>query len=134
MIADDLITDIKKDLQLFGVGVFVLLVVLLGLIFQQLKWILIPMLCCFLSVVAMMGLLVLFHWDVTVISSNFISLQLIITLAISIHLIVRYNEFLAEQPGEQSTGTRAENRQHEIQPLLVCGVDNHCRIQFFAAV
>ena len=98
MIADDMITYIKKDLQIFGLGVFVLLIVLLGVIFKQIKWIIIPMMCCFMSVVAMMGLLAVFNWDVTVISSNFISLQLIITLAISIHLIVRYNEFLVSHP------------------------------------
>ncbi|RJP78770.1 MAG: RND family transporter [Desulfobacteraceae bacterium] len=98
MIADDLINYIKKDLQVFGFGVFALLLVVLGLIFRRLIWIILPMTCCFISVVAMMGLLVLFDFEVTVISSNFISLQLIITLAISIHLIVRYNEFLADNP------------------------------------
>jgi predicted RND superfamily exporter protein len=46
----------------------------------------------------MMGLLGMFDWKVTVISSNFISLQLIITMAITIHLIVRYRDLLLDNP------------------------------------
>jgi hypothetical protein len=57
-----------------------------------------PMLCCFLSVICMMGVLGAFDWDVTVISSNFVSLQLIITLAIVVHLVVRYREFQLTLP------------------------------------
>jgi len=98
MIRDDMITIIKNDLKLFGVGVFILLVVMLGIIFKCIRWIVLPMLCCFLSVIAMMGVLSVFEWDVTVISSNFISLQLIITLAIVVHLIVRFREFQSELP------------------------------------
>ena len=98
MIADDMISFIRSDLKQFGIGVFFLLVVMLGIIFRRLRWIVLPMLCCFLSVVAMMGVLAMFGWEVTVISSNFISLQLIITLAVSVHLIVRYREFLRSNP------------------------------------
>ncbi|MBI9082413.1 MAG: RND family transporter [Desulfobacterales bacterium] len=98
MIADDMISFIRSDLKEFGIGVFLLLVGMLGIIFRRLRWIVLPMLCCFLSVVAMMGVLAMFDWEVTVISSNFISLQLIITLAIAVHLIVRYREFLRTSP------------------------------------
>jgi predicted RND superfamily exporter protein len=98
MVADDMITFIKKDLKVFGWGVFILLLVMLGIIFKRIRWIVLPMLCCFLAVIAMMGVLATFGWEVTVISSNFISLQLIITLAIAVHLIVRYREFHKNNP------------------------------------
>jgi uncharacterized protein len=98
MIADDMISFIKSDLEIFGLGVFFLLVIMLGIIFKKIRWILLPMLCCFLSVVAMMGILAAFGWEVTVISSNFISLQLIITLSIVVHLIVRYREMQLANP------------------------------------
>jgi predicted RND superfamily exporter protein len=88
VISDDLITFIKKDLKIFGIGVAFFLVVTLSIIFKKLRWIVLPMLCCIFSTVAMMGLLGMFDWKVTVISSNFISLQLIITMAITIHLII----------------------------------------------
>jgi uncharacterized protein len=100
MIQNDMIAFIRNDLKVFGLGVFTLLVIMLGLIFRRLLWIVLPMLCCFLSVIAMMGILALFGWEVTVISSNFISLQLIITLSIVIHLIVRYREFHRLRPNE----------------------------------
>ncbi len=98
MIRDDMITFIKNDLKIFGAGVFILLVVMLGFIFRRIRWIVLPMLCCFLSVIAMIGVLSAFEWDVTVISSNFISLQLIITLAIVVHLVVRFREFQSTLP------------------------------------
>jgi predicted RND superfamily exporter protein len=108
MIADDMITFIKSDLRFFGAGVFMLLVGMLGIIFRRLRWIILPMLCCFLSVIAMMGVLGVFGWEVTVISSNFISLQLIITLAIAVHLIVRYREFQQDNP-ETDQATLVKN-------------------------
>lgn len=98
MIQDDMISFVRNDLKIFGVGVFALLVLMLGLIFRRFLWVLLPMLCCFLSVIAMMGILAIFGWEVTVISSNFISLQLIMTLALTVHLIVRYREFHRTDP------------------------------------
>lgn len=99
MIADDLLTFIRNDLKIFGVGVFLLLMLTLSLIFRQIRWIILPLLCCAGAVISMMGILGLFRWKVTVVSSNFISLQLIMTLAMVIHLIVRYRELLQKHPG-----------------------------------
>ncbi|MBU2649095.1 MMPL family transporter [bacterium] len=98
MIADDLITFIKNDLSTFGLGVLAFLIITLWTIFRQLRWILLPILCCSFSVIATCGLLGLFDWEVSVISSNFISIQLIITMAMTIHLIVRYRELSEEMP------------------------------------
>ncbi len=98
MIADDMITFIKSDLKVFGLGVLLFLVLMLFIIFRRKRWVFLPILCCLLSVVCMIGLLGWFGWEVTVISSNFISLQLIITLAIVIHLIVRFRELLVQNP------------------------------------
>lgn len=118
MIADDLITYIKNDLKLFGAGVFLLLVIMLGLFFRNKRWIVLPMLCCVVSTIAMIGLLGTFGWDVTVISSNFISLQLIITLAISVHLVVRYREYQVTLPdADQPTLVRKTMRSKFIPCL-----------------
>ena len=99
MIADDLITFIKNDLKVFGLCVLGLLAMILWLIFRQLHWVVLPLLCSSLSVVSTCGLLGMFDWEVTVISSNFISLQLIITMSVVIHLIVRYRELICSDPG-----------------------------------
>ena len=98
MISDDMITFIRNDLRIFGLGVFLLLVVTLSIIFRAFRWIVLPLLCCVFAVIAMMGFLGMFGWEVTVISSNFICLQLIITLAMVIHLIVRYRELVSSYP------------------------------------
>ena len=96
MITDDLISFIKNDLKIFGIGVLLFLIATLGIIFRSKRWVILPILCCAGSGIAMIGLLGMFGWRVTVISSNFISLQLIVTMAITIHLIVRYR-LLARQ-------------------------------------
>ena len=98
MITDDLITFVKKDLKVFGIGIVVFLIVALGVIFRKVCWVVLPILCCTLSVLAMIGILGICGWEVTVISSNFISLQLIITMALTIHLIVRYRELQVGNP------------------------------------
>ncbi|MBL7035852.1 MAG: RND family transporter [SAR324 cluster bacterium] len=98
MVADDLITFISSDLQVFGSAVLVFLMLTLWVIFRQLRWILLPLITCTFSVITTSGFLGLFGWEVTVISSNFISIQLIITMAITIHLIVRYRELAGLNP------------------------------------
>jgi predicted RND superfamily exporter protein len=98
MIADDMISFIKSDLKVFGLCVLGLLAVTLFLIFRQLQWVVLPLLCSVLSVMTTCGLLGMFGWEVTVISSNFISLQLIITMSVVIHLIVRYRELICHDP------------------------------------
>jgi predicted RND superfamily exporter protein len=118
MIAADMISFIKMDLKGFGLGVFFLLVVMLGVIFKRVRWVVLPMLCCFLSVIAMMGVLGTFGWAVTVISSNFISLQLIITLAIVVHLIVRFREFQRENPESDQRTLVADTVRSKFIPCL----------------
>jgi predicted RND superfamily exporter protein len=98
MIANDMISFIKNDLNIFGIGVLLFLIIALGIIFRRVRWVCLPILFCIVSVMCMVGLLGWFGWEVTVISSNFISLQLIMTMAITIHLIVRYRELLAQNP------------------------------------
>ncbi len=92
MIADDMIIYVKNDLVNFGLGVFIFIVITLVVIFRSIKWVLLPITSCVYAVVFMIGLLGILNWEVTVISSNFISLMLILTLSMNIHLIVRYRQ------------------------------------------
>jgi len=98
MIADDLISFVKYDLETFSIVVFGLLVVILFTLFREIKWVLIPIFICGTSIIATTGVLGLFDWKVTVISSNFISLQLIMTMSLVIHLVIKYKELLASKP------------------------------------
>ena len=96
MIADDMMTYIKNDIIVFGAGVFLFIVATLWFVFKSLLWVFIPLLSCFFSVLIMVGLLGLVGWKVTVISSNFIALMLILTMAMNIHMSVRYLQFRKE--------------------------------------
>jgi len=118
MIADDLISFIKKDLKLFSIGVLFFLIITLTVIFRKIQWVALPVLCCFFSAVSMMGLLGLFGWEVTVISSNFISLQLIITMAITIHLIVRYRELYNKHPESEHRKLILDTVTQMIKPCV----------------
>ncbi len=118
VIADDLVKFIHNDLKVFGFGVFIFMLVTLGFSFRKPRWIILPMLCCGFSVIVMMGILGIFDWEVTVISSNFISLQLILTMAIAIHLIVRYEEFHSEDPAISNRILIRNTIQDKFTPCL----------------
>jgi len=118
MIADDMITFIKNDLKVFGIGVLLFLILMLGIIFRQIRWILLPMLCCAVSAACMIGVLGWLGWEVTVISSNFVSLQLIMTMSLVIHLIVRYRELCVERPQESNGRLILETVQSKLAPSV----------------
>lgn len=92
MIANDVVAYVKNDLLIYGSTLIFLLITILWIIFKNLRWVVLPIVICLLSVISTAGVLGFFSLEVTVISSNFISLQLIITLSIVLHLIVRYRE------------------------------------------
>jgi len=98
MIADDMMTFIKSDIIVFGVGVLLFIIFTLWLVFKKLIWILVPISSCFFSVVIMTGVLGLLNWKVTVISSNFIALMLILTMAMNIHMSTRFLQLRENYP------------------------------------
>ena len=90
MIADDMMSFIKNDIIVFGIGVLLFIIATLWFVFRKLVWIIVPISSCFFSVLIMIGLLGLLGWKVTVISSNFIALMLILTMAMNIHMSTRF--------------------------------------------
>ncbi len=90
MIANDMMTFVKNDIVVFGMGVLAFIILTLWFIFRKLIWIIIPISSCIFSVIVMIGLLGILGWKVTVISSNFIALMLILTMAMNIHMSTRY--------------------------------------------
>ena len=95
MIADDLVTFVQGDLSTFSSAVVLLIIFALGLIFRKVRWVAIPLICCAVAGTIMVGVLGVMDWRVTVVSSNFISLLLIITISLTVHLTVRYRELRA---------------------------------------
>ena len=98
MIADDMMTFIKSDIVVFGLGVLLFIIVILWFVFRKLIWIIVPISSCLFSVVIMMGLLGILGWKVTVISSNFIALMLILTMAMNIHMSTRFLQLRKDFP------------------------------------
>ena len=98
MIADDMISFIKNDIIVFGVGVLLFIIATLWFVFRKLIWIIVPISSCFFSVLIMTGLLGLLGWKVTVISSNFIALMLILTMAMNIHMGTRFLQLKKNYP------------------------------------
>tara|TARA_B100000989_G_scaffold243763_1_gene190815 strand:- start:719 stop:3106 length:2388 start_codon:yes stop_codon:yes gene_type:complete len=98
MIADDMMSFIKSDIIVFGIGVFLFIIATLWFVFRKLIWIIVPISSCFFSVIIMMGLLGLLGWKVTVISSNFIALMLILTMAMNIHMSTRFLQLKKNYP------------------------------------
>lgn len=99
MITADMISFIKKDLVVFGFATTVFIALVLVVIFRSLRFILIPMAVCGTAIFLMLGLLSWLDWRLTVISSNFVALLLILTMSITIHLVVRYREYAEKNPG-----------------------------------
>ena len=98
MIADDMMTFIKSDIVVFGLGVLLFIIVTLWFVFRKLIWIVVPISSCLFSVIIMMGLLGILGWKVTVISSNFIALMLILTMAMNIHMSTRFLQLRKDHP------------------------------------
>ncbi|MEH6634361.1 MAG: MMPL family transporter [Halioglobus sp.] len=98
MIAADMVRFVRSDLVVFGSAILGIMLVALAIIFRRVRWVAIPLATCITTVVIMLGLLGALDWRMTVISSNFVAVLLIITLAIAIHLVVRYRELHAADP------------------------------------
>ena len=100
MIADDMMSFIKSDIIVFGLGVLAFIIATLWFVFRNLIWVVVPISSCFFSVIIMMGLLGLIGWKVTVISSNFIALMLILTMAMNIHMSTRFIQLRKSYPNK----------------------------------
>ena len=126
MIADDMMSFIKSDIIVFGIGVFVFIVLTLWLIFRNIKWVLMPLLGCSTSVIIMIGLLGLIGWKVTVISSNFIALMLILNMAMNIHVTVRFLQLKKEFPQLSKENAVLEASKKMMLPILYTVLTTIC--------
>ena len=126
MIADDMMSYIKSDIVVFGIGVFIFIILTLWFIFRNFKWVLMPLLGCATSVVIMIGLLGLVGWKVTVISSNFIALMLILNMAMNIHVTVRFLQLKKEFPQLTKDEAVFEASKKMMLPILYTVLTTIC--------
>ena len=126
MIADDMMSYIKNDIIVFGAGVFIFIIFTLWLIFRNFKWVVLPLLGCATSVIIMIGLLGLIGWKVTVISSNFIALMLILNMAMNIHVTVRFLQLKKEFPQLSKNEAILEACKKMMLPILYTVLTTIC--------
>ncbi len=100
MIADDMVEFVKYDLKTFGFLIVGLLIAILYILLRNIQWVVIALFICSVSLIVTSGLLGLFGWEITVVSSNYISLQLIMNMSLVMHLIIKYRELYLQNPQE----------------------------------
>ena len=96
MISTDTIQFILNDIVFFGFAVGLLFITVLGFIFRQIRWILLPLISAFISAIVVTGLISFAGLKVTVVSANYIALLMIIAISLTMHLVVRYQELLSK--------------------------------------
>ena len=126
MIADDMMSFIKSDIIIFGLGVFLFIIATLWFVFRKLIWIVIPISSCFFSVLIMTGLLGLLDWKVTVISSNFIALMLILTMAMNIHLSTRFLQLRNDFPNMRNLEVISMTTKKMFWPIIYTVLTTIC--------
>ncbi len=126
MIADDMMSYIKSDIVVFGIGVFIFIILTLWFIFRNIKWVIMPLMGCATSVIIMIGLLGLIGWKVTVISSNFIALMLILNMAMNIHVTVRFLQLKKEYPNLSIKEAVLEASKKMMLPILYTVLTTIC--------
>ena len=126
MITNDMMNFIKSDIIVFGIGVFIFIILTLWFIFRDLKWVMMPLLGCATSVILMIGILGLIGWKVTVISSNFIALMLILNMAMNIHVTVRYLQYKKEFPDISKNDAVLDASKKMMLPILYTVLTTIC--------
>ena len=126
MIADDMMSYIKNDIIIFGVGVLVFIIITLWFIFKKIVWVIIPLSSCIFSVIIMTGMLGLIGWKVTVISSNFIALMLILTMAMNIHMSTRFLQIKTEFANEKKIKILERTTQKMFLPIMYTALTTIC--------
>lgn len=122
MITADSIAFIHHDLTTLGFVVLLFIIIILAIAFSRLKWVALPLITCFMTGAVMVGLLALLNWPVTVVSSNFLSLILILTLSLTIHLVVRYQELHWQFPDASQLTLVSTTLKKKFVPCLFTAI------------
>ena len=96
MITSDMMEYIRSDLVIFGVAVASIFAIMLYLFFGNIKFVALPISNAFLTTFVTAGFLGYMDWKISVVSSNFIALLLILTISLTVHVLVKINELSSE--------------------------------------
>lgn len=118
MIVADSVNFIKSDVRVFGSASIIVIILILIIAFRQFGWVVMPFITCATTGYIMVCLLGLLNWPISVVSSNFLSLLLIITLSLNIHLIVRYRELAKQFPSYDQRTLLSETVRSKFIPCV----------------
>tara|TARA_R110000744_G_scaffold82361_5_gene161909 strand:- start:24972 stop:27395 length:2424 start_codon:yes stop_codon:yes gene_type:complete len=122
VLGQQMIDIIQSDLLLFGSAIGLAICLILFVLFRKIRWVVLPLLCCGLSVLLTVGLFGVLDFRATVISSNFIALQLILTLAVVVHLIVEFRQLEATDTESNQHDLLRETFINKFKPCLYAGI------------
>ena len=100
MIIVDMVESLQRDISVFGIAVFIIFVLMLLILLRRILWMLIPIACAGAVVVIVAGSLGFMDWKVTVLSSNFVALLMILTISLVVHIMVRHSEEIAKNTND----------------------------------
>lgn len=118
MIISDMMDFVRYDVRVFGLSLLVVLALILGIAFRELRWVFLPLLTAGAVGLTTVGILALGGWAITVVSSNFLALLLIFVLSLTIHLVVRYGEIQENHPQADSQFLVSEMVKSKIVPCF----------------
>ena len=107
MIATDMMAFIKSDLYVFGISVAIVFLLLLYTFFGDFRYAILPIINAAVATISTASLLGFMDWKISVVSSNFIALLLILTISLTVHILVRYNELLAHTSNKTNAIAKA---------------------------
>ena len=90
MISSDVISFVKDDIILFSLIVLTLVILILFIIFRNIKWVFVVLITSMISVFIMIGLAGFLSFEITAVSANFISLMFILSISMNIHILNNY--------------------------------------------
>ena len=99
LLAHDIKTFVNSDIKIFGLSIISIMLIVLFIFFRKVSWVLLALSCAFLNVFLVAGLIGLLRFQLTIISANFVALLIIFSITLSIHVIIRYLEVSAKNPG-----------------------------------
>ena len=130
MITSDSIAFIRHDLINFGFIVVLFILVTLAIAFARVRWVVLPLLCCIVSGVNMVGFLGLVDWPVTVVSSNFISSDVNFDLIFNHTSYSEVSRTPLEIPTSAANYFSIKNHEEKICTMFIYNSYNHSSFRF----
>jgi len=124
MITDDMIEFVKYDLEIFGILVFILVVFTLWFIFKELRWVVLTLIMSAVSLIITAGIISFVGWEISVVSSNFILLQIILTMPLIIHMIIKYMDLVSKYPHWENDKILKFLLHHMGEPAFYVAITN----------